>query len=629
MAFWNRRDKTRQSDGTKSLVIEQEATENTRPFAWPFASSYGMLYRRQPAVRTVVDFLARNIAQLNPKVYIREDNSDRFEVDEHPLAVLLRNPNPFTTRYRFFRDTVADLGIYDRAYWVKDRIPKTQAIVRLSPTQIVRSIEKGQPVYRNPAGKVIPRDELVVFSGYCPDGNFGNEDGVSPLETLRRVLAEEWAGQDNRMNMWRNSARQSGAIQRPLEAPEWSDEARQRFRADWESTMAGGGNAGRTAVLEEGMVWNPSAFSPEETEYIAGRDLTFREVCREYGMSPQLFSGDSANANIEAFHRHLYQDTLGPWLRMIQDEIELQLLPDVDNSQGLMGRIYVEFNLAEKLRGSFEEQARSFTTLVGVPVMAVNEGRARLNLPRINDPGLDEPVQPMNVLYGGQPAVTVPTEVPQPKRQGSKAAPSGALRRRNQAAAAHTELFRRYFRAQEQAFEKSIKKDAPFDLERWNAKLAGELYAARVVLARRTGKLAAKQIDGVYDEAITLNYLQETARAQAEGVNKNTAAALAETDDAVHVFEIAKTSRSEELGISTATALINFARNEAGKQSERADGRQRTKTWVVTSANSRHPELNGETVDIGETFSNGAEWPGDPSAGVDQVAGCQCLTDLN
>ena len=52
------------------------------------------MYRRQPAVRAVVDFLARNVAQLNAKVYERVSNTDRLEVYDHPLAALLRNPNP-------------------------------------------------------------------------------------------------------------------------------------------------------------------------------------------------------------------------------------------------------------------------------------------------------------------------------------------------------------------------------------------------------------------------------------------------------------------------------------------------------------------------------------------------------
>lgn len=635
MAFWNRRDREQAApqDDAKSVVVSEELRTIIRDLGgWPHGGQYEMIYRRQPAVRTVVDFLARNIGQLRGKTYLRLDNSDREEIDQHPLAVLLRNPNPDTTRYRFFRDTVADIGIHDRAYWVKDRSPFPRALVRMPPNRLVRRIEGGVRVYRGPDGNVIPRERLVVFPGYCPEGAYWNEDGVSPLETLRRTLSEEWRAQRNREDMWRNAARQSGVIERPLDAPEWSDTARQRFRDDWENTMAGDGNGGRTGVLEEGMKWNAASFSPADVQYIEGRKLTFEEVCRVYGISSAIFQGEGTSKAIDSFHRQLYQDTLGPWLRMIQDEIELQLLPDVETSPATKDRTYFEFNLAEKLQGSFTEQATAITTAVGVPYMSVNEGRTLLNLPRVNAPEFDMPIQPLNVMYGGQPAVPVPTAVPQPKRHGKKSAsaPRAALRRRDNASTAHEELFRRYFRAQEQAVAKVSKKSSQFDMDRWNSKLAGELYAARVTLARRTGILAAKQLGGVYDEKITLNYLQETARVQAEGINKHTAAALDAGDDPANVFEVAKTSRAVELGISTATTMINFARNEAAAQTGRAQPERRlVKTWVVTSANSRHPELDGETVGIGETFSNGATFPGDIGAGVDEVAGCQCLVDLS
>src|SRR4029077_17908175 len=128
-------------------------------------------------------------------------------------------------------------------------------------------------------------------------------------------------------------ARREGVIERPDTAPDWSDPARARFRSDWENTTAGSPNAGRTAVLEDGMHWVADSFSPAESEYIEGRRLIFEEVCRAYRVAPKLFGvGDTQNANVEAFHRQLYQDTLGPWLRELQDEIMLQLLPKVETS---------------------------------------------------------------------------------------------------------------------------------------------------------------------------------------------------------------------------------------------------------------------------------------------------------
>ena len=81
------------------------------------------------------------------------------------------------------------------------------------------------------------------------------------------------------------------------------------------------------------------------------------------------------------------------------------------------------------------------------------------------------------------------------------------------------------------------------------------------------------------------------------------------------------------LSSEPATTLATFAVTEFGRQLNRPST---TKTWVVTSDNPRpsHAAMNGETVDIEGTFSNGADWPGDPMAGVDEVAGCHCVVDI-
>jgi HK97 family phage portal protein len=589
------------------------------------SSSYSMLYRRQPAVRAAVDFLARNIGQLNPKVYERVSDTDRIEVSDHPLAEVLRHPNPTTTRYRHQRDTVADMAIYDRAYWWKMRSGRQLAIVRVPPVNI--NYEPTNGTYWLSNGQPIDRRDLVVFPGYSPEGD---GEGVPPLETLRQVLAEEMAAVENRAGMWRNATRQSGVIERPADAPEWSDTARERFRTDMENHFTGSQNAGRVPVFEEGMKWKPDSFEPPTGDYIAGRRLTYEEAAIAYGIPPSILGMTSeTKANAEQFHRQVYQDVLGPWLRLIQDEIELQLLPEFEP----LGRsgTYVEFNLAEKLKGSFEEQGKALVTAVGVPYMSVNEGRARLNLSQIDEQWANNPVQPLNVLYGGQPAVTVPTADPGTAAIGPpqvKAAPRGAIRRRDLAAQEHQEFFERYFERQ----RKSLLGKAATDRDRWDSELTADLYLLATTTARRNGRLAAQQLDGVYDEPRTLPYLAENARITAEGINAHTFDLLDAAEDAeerADVFTLAKGARSEQLGLGRATMLIGFARNEAAKHSTSADGKRRTKTWVVTARNSRHPHMNGQTVPAGELFSNGMEYPHDGrNGGVGEVANCKCLLQI-
>jgi hypothetical protein len=102
---------------------------------------------------------------------------------------------------------------------------------------------------------------------------------------------------------------------------------------------------------------------------------------------------------------------------MIQQTIEAQLLPEASDTRD----IYVEFNIADKLKGSFEEQAQSLQLLVGRPMMTANEGRARPNLPRQEDASADELAAQQGGPSGtsGQQPPTPPTD---PTADGATAA---------------------------------------------------------------------------------------------------------------------------------------------------------------------------------------------------------------
>jgi HK97 family phage portal protein len=502
--------------------------------------SYGLMYRRQPAVRSVVDFLANNAGQLNPKVYERVDDNDRVDVTQHPLALLLQYPNPATTRFAHIRDTVADIGIYDRAYWFKIRQRgRVVAVLRLRPDLLQVDTSTGPTIYRY-QNQVIPRSDLVVFPGYSPDG----DDGVSPLETLRLVLQEESAAVAHRESMWQNAARQSGVIERPLDAPEWSDLARERFRAAWQESYAGARNAGKTAVLEEGMKWNAASFSPEQTQYIESRELTYQEVALTYfgPVAGKAFL-QATGTGTEATHRQVYQDVLAPLLERLEGEIELQLLPDFEPFSE-RGRIYVEFNIAAKLKGSFQEQAESLTTAVGVPYMAVNEGRARLNLPQIDAEWADQPVQPLNVMYGGQPAVTVPVE----EEPGLAAAPAPSakdLARLEQAVADHAKALRSHY----DRMERTVVAAKAIDTDRWDRELTADLYIEAQPIAKAAG----------IDQLAALTALAEIGRKYAEKANTSVAVAEADTADDIHAaFDEART-QADRLAEALVTDLVNYA----------------------------------------------------------------------
>jgi HK97 family phage portal protein len=380
-------------------------TTSRLPVVTAMSMDYDKIWRSQPAVRTVTTFLARNIAQLGLHTFKRKGDTDRERLQDHPLAMLLRRPNPWTTRYRFINTLVHDFAIYDVAYLLKVKAnDNTSGLIRLPPTMVT---PKGDnwltPEKFEVAGtkqrKTYDREEVVYFRGYSA----AEDVGVSPLESLRQILMEDWAGSQMREQMMRNGARVSGYLKRPPPSTsgvkEWSKDARDRFRQQWQQQYAGDGpQAGGTPILEDGMEFVAASSSAKDLQYIEGRKLTREEVAAAYFIPPPMVGilDKASFSNITEQHKMLYQDTLGPWLTMIQEEIELQLISDFEAK---WTDFYVEFNLREKLTGSFVERQAAISSAVGGPTMTINEARALDNRPPID--GGDELIRPLNVTQNG------------------------------------------------------------------------------------------------------------------------------------------------------------------------------------------------------------------------------------
>jgi HK97 family phage portal protein len=608
------------------------------------SQEYATIWRTQPQVRTVVGFLARNIAQLGLKVYRRRSDVDREQLRDHPLAILLANPGPHCTRYRLVDALVQDLGIYDNAYWLKVReSDQARALVRLDPRRVTpqgpNAFYADEFEYRGGVGiQHFPADQVVHFRGFNPEDP---RIGSSPIETLRTILAEEYQAAQYREQMWRNGARASGYLRRPVEAPEWSREARERFTMQWRNQYSGDGAlTGGTPILEDGMEFVSASVTPEQAQYLEARKLTREEVAAAYFVPPPMVGilDNATYSNITEQHKMMYQDTLGPWLQMMSQEIDLQLLGDFDD----VDQVYTEFNLNEKLRGSFEQQAAQLQTAVGAPYMTRNEARAVLNMPQL--PEGDDLVTPLNVLIGGQASPT-DSAPPPPDPTGQAATPAALAKARvgSEYTGRAKTTMSGYFARQGQVISSRVGAVAGtptladvYDGKRWVAELTTDLFSLAVQIATAAGKatLRALGLDPKsYDEDRTLAFLQAHAAGAAEGIESATRDglknALTEDDPGKAIatlFAQFATGRADKIAETEATAMSGFGTAEAAEKS----GHEATKTWRTHSKNSRasHVALDGETVALDKTFSNGGRWPGDLELPPDERDGCQCSMDI-
>lgn len=369
------------------------------------------LYRTQPHLRTVISFLADNVAQVGLKEFRRVSDTDRQRVTDSPLINLLKCPNPDMTGYELIRQLAADLALYDNAYWIvvqdgniRDMDRYGGWIIRPVPPSWVTGVS-GKNVfapdfYRVDSGRGlgwidIPASNMLVFHGWNPTEP---THGVTPVSALKDVINEQIQAWSYRTQIWKRGGRVGTILVRPKDAPEWDDADRERFMRGWKEFTDKGSLAGSTPLLEDGMDLKRLGFNAREEEFSEVTKLSLQTVASVYHVSPVMVGIlDNANfSNTKEFRKMLYSETLGPTMRMIEERLNTFLAPMV----GADPLDYVEFDIRTKLSGDFEEQASVLSTSVGAPWITPNEARATQNLPKIE--GGDSLTVPLNVTQGGQ-----------------------------------------------------------------------------------------------------------------------------------------------------------------------------------------------------------------------------------
>jgi HK97 family phage portal protein len=569
-------------------------------------ASYGWIYGTQPAVRSVIHYIADNSAQLGLKLYERVDDNERERREDHPAAKVLKRPDGIATTDAWVYRLITDFLIWDNAYALKIRpqIGSRLVLVRLPPGGVTvtggRFIPERYVIWRQDGTffEVDPKDVLHWY-GYNPDDSLL---GLSKLETLRQELAADRANQAALLEIAKSGLK-GGYIKRPLDAPEWSQPDAERFAEQWREAKQR--RNGRDPILDEGMEFQEVGISPKDAELIPSRRFTKEEVASLYGMKHVPPEGEEEREQFLA-------DVLPPLVERLAGQFNVDVLEAEYGESDL----YFEFDLNEKLRGDPEKRFSAITSSVGAPWLTRNEARAMENKPSVE--GGDELITPANVIVGDNPRPApnvMPIQDPNgPMQDGSHRETPKALatkaespelpqfsprvkadmdrQRRN--ISEMQALLLRFYRRQ----AKTVKSKAAFDSERWNQELTKDLRDAITRIIEREGATYVGRLGGAdFDLRQVKHYIDAMSSGVAEALNEVTQRDLQDAT-ARDAIERAMNERAEVAGTNIGARATVFARQEAAKQSPTPE--RRMQTWVANT--KRHGRLAGATVPLGETW---------------------------
>lgn len=593
------------------------------------------VWESQPSVRKVVSFMASTVAALPWRVYRAEDGG-RERLHDSPAETLVRRPTRFTSSADLVTGLALDWLLYGSAcaVLVDEEIVRVPAPLLMLSTDVFGRVNDVATVA---GGETVSLSDLPValMHGWDPDGS----GAVAPVRTLRALLAELSEAEGWRRRMWTDVPRVSAQVTRPKDAPRWSDEKRERFlqaMADFKSSTSGGS----IPVMEDGMkLESAPQVQPDLSSASSVRTLTDIEVAGYFGVPPELLGMREANyGGYAALRRDLYTRVLGPLIGRIEDALNAEIVPALAGGDTA---VYGMLDRTEAQDGTLLERVQALQSATGGPVMTRAEARERLDLPYLE--GTEELIVPLNVIQGGQAS---PTDSGSQNLNGSD---TNQLDHRQQDGAA--EEGKSLAPKARMVLKAVTSRPSPSILEQMRQAYVDELQreglseAAVEALANRIEPFLAEQAieaangvilrSGTGTETIgrgaIRNYIRQMAEGKADAAVEAAMRLLGAVsgDDAAQdtARETIEDILSEDrLGL-WADASTKDATGFGSQEGARRSGAVK-KMWVHNGSShprAEHAAMNGETVDMDDTFSNGMRWPHDWGGGdADDIVGCNC-----
>lgn len=593
------------------------------------------VWESQPSVRKVVSFMASTVAALPWRVYRAEDGG-RERLYDSPAETLVRRPTRFTSSADLVTGLALDWLLYGSAcaVLVDEEIVRVPAPLLMLSTDVFGRVNDVATVA---GGETVSLADLPValMHGWDPDGS----GAVAPVRTLRALLAELSEAEGWRRRMWTDVPRVSAQVTRPKDAPRWSDEKRERFlqaMADFKSSTSGGS----IPVMEDGMkLESAPQVQPDLSSASSVRTLTDIEVAGYFGVPPELLGMREANyGGYAALRRDLYTRVLGPLIGRIEDALNAEIVPTLAGGDT---SVYGVLDRTEAQDGTLLERVQALQSATGGPVMTRAEARERLDLPYLE--GTEELIVPLNVIQGGQAS---PTDSGSQNLNGSD---TNQLDHRQQDGAA--EEGKSLVPKARMVLKAVTSRPSPSILEQMRRAYVDELQreglseAAVEALADRIEPFLAEQAieaangvilrSGTGTETIGRGAIRNYIRQMAEGKADAAVDAAMRLLGAVSGDDAAQDTAREtiedilsedRLGL-WADASTKDATGFGSQEGARRSGAVK-KMWVHNGSShprAEHAAMNGETVDMDDTFSNGMRWPHDWGGGdADDIVGCNC-----
>ena len=338
------------------------------------------------AVYSCVRILAEAVAGLPLHLFRYKDDFSKEKAMDHPLYLLLHDePNPEMSSFVFRETLMTHLLLWGNAYAqiIRNGKGEVLALYPLMPNRMTVDRDSAGQIYYSyqmansdaptmKSGTVILKPSDVL---HVPGLGFDGLVGYSPIAMAKNAIGLAIATEEYGAKFFSNGATPGGILEYPgtVKNPDL-------IRDSWNKGFSGSQNAGKVAILEEGMKYTSISIAPEQAQFLETRKFQINEIARIFRIPPHMI-GDlekSSFSNIEQQSLEFVKYTLEPWVVRWEQSLSRALFTSEEKKQ-----YFFKFNVEGLLRGDYQSRMNGYAIARQNGWMSANDIRELENLDRI------------------------------------------------------------------------------------------------------------------------------------------------------------------------------------------------------------------------------------------------------
>lgn len=339
------------------------------------------------AVWNAINLISGTVGSL-PLHLMQKQGKNKNIADKNPLYYVMHDrPNPFMTSMVFRRTMAAHVVSWGNAYAeiVRNGLGDVVTLWPIPPNKVLKVEQRddGNIWYEirvKNESVWLPREKVLHIIGPSFDGFIG----YSVIAMARKGIGLAMAMETFGSLYFKNGTHPGGIITGGL--PVKDPSAKRKAYGEVYSSL---GNSLRLMFLEQGEDYKQVGIPNDEAQFLESRQFQIPEIARWFNLPPHKLKDltKSSFNNIEAEQTSFAMDSILPWLNLIEQQYNTQLLTE---NQQRRENLYFKHNFEGLLRASSADRASYYKLMIGAGVMTPNEARGKEDMNPSKDPLADE-----------------------------------------------------------------------------------------------------------------------------------------------------------------------------------------------------------------------------------------------